>query len=207
MKKLLLLRPFCQIDMDFLASGLSGHYQIAVPATFDENTLLELIGDAEVAIGNRLSARLASGAKKLTVFQIPGTGTQGIDKTVLASNEIALSCSHSSAPLVAEHALAMLLSLIKRVSLHDRLMRQGQVFRPGDDDGDRIFMSDSLIGKTIGFLGFGRIAQEIAKRLTGFGASTIAKIPENVHLLVLHCIELQSSIPVTYSCKAKSCTT
>ncbi|MBN2322529.1 MAG: C-terminal binding protein [Spirochaetes bacterium] len=64
---------------------------------------------------------------------------------------------------VADHAIALLLSLIRRVPLRDRLVRRGEW-----DLGPR-YPVFRTAGKTFGLVGYGRTAREVRKRLSGFG--------------------------------------
>ncbi len=64
---------------------------------------------------------------------------------------------------VADHAIALLLSRIRRVPLRDRLVRGGEW-----DLGPRypVFRTS---GKTFGLVGYGRTARMVRKKLSGFG--------------------------------------
>ena len=171
---LIFLRQFAAVDQAFLNKSLSPFYDIIQPDKFDDQSIMHLIGRANVAIGTRLTPAMIDASKHLRVLQSPNTGVDNIDLRLLEKNNIQLGTTHSSAPYVAEHCVAMVLSLIKKVALHDRLMRNGIHFHPRDFKQDRPLMSDSLIGKTVGFLGYGHIAREIAIRVSGFGVNMIA---------------------------------
>lgn len=62
---------------------------------------------------------------------------------------------------VGEHTLAMCLSLTRRVAETDRKMREGKTLRSVD------FISHSISGKTIGLVGMGAIAREVALKFRG----------------------------------------
>jgi D-3-phosphoglycerate dehydrogenase len=64
---------------------------------------------------------------------------------------------------VADHAIALLFSLIRRVPLRDRLVRDGEW-----DLGPR-YPVFRTTGKTFGLVGYGRTAREVRKKLSGFG--------------------------------------
>jgi D-3-phosphoglycerate dehydrogenase len=62
---------------------------------------------------------------------------------------------------VAEHVMAMMLSLSKRLMLADHAMRRGlQVPR-------REFMGDDLVGRTIGIIGLGNVGSRVAELCRG----------------------------------------
>ena len=72
---------------------------------------------------------------------------------------------------VAEHAVALLLATERRVALHDRALRKGrwQQFEHWPES--------PIHGKTLGLVGFGHIAQLVAKKMGGFELKIIAADP------------------------------
>ena len=73
---------------------------------------------------------------------------------------------------VAEHTILLMLAAAKRFSFADAELRRGQwhvnTLRA---------VSRELYGKTIGYIGFGRIGQAVAERLKSFGCSGIYADP------------------------------
>ena len=64
---------------------------------------------------------------------------------------------------VAEHTLALLLACARKVAFYDRLVRAGQWAVPPGKPIRR------LAGSTLGLVGFGNIAREVAVRAAAFG--------------------------------------
>jgi D-3-phosphoglycerate dehydrogenase len=64
---------------------------------------------------------------------------------------------------VAEHAMAMMLSCARRIAFYDRRVRAGEWSVP---PGKPIFR---LAGRTLGLIGFGNIARQVAVRAAAFG--------------------------------------
>jgi D-3-phosphoglycerate dehydrogenase / 2-oxoglutarate reductase len=64
---------------------------------------------------------------------------------------------------VAEHTMALLLACARKVALYDRLVRAGRWEVP---PGKPIFR---LAGSTLGLVGFGNIARQVATRAAAFG--------------------------------------
>ncbi len=62
---------------------------------------------------------------------------------------------------VAEHVMAMLLTLSKRIMLSDHLMRSGATY------DRREFMGDDLLGRTIGIIGLGHVGSRVAELCRG----------------------------------------
>jgi len=62
---------------------------------------------------------------------------------------------------VAEHVLAMMLALSKRIVLSDRAMRSGAAYQRQD------FMGDDVQGRTIGIVGIGHVGSRVAELCHG----------------------------------------
>lgn len=76
-------------------------------------------------------------------------------------------------PEVADHALAMLLSLARRIPLYDARAKRGEYNRQVDPPMRR------LHGRTLGLVGFGRIAKAVYHRASAFGLTTLASSRSN----------------------------
>ena len=72
---------------------------------------------------------------------------------------------------VAEHTMAMLLSAARKVAFYDRLVRAGQWAVP---PGKPLFR---LSGSTLGLVGFGNIARQVALRGAAFGMRVLYSDP------------------------------
>ena len=62
---------------------------------------------------------------------------------------------------VAEHVMAMMLNLSKRIIMVDRVMRSGVAYERGD------FMGDDVQGRTIGIIGLGHVGGRVAELCRG----------------------------------------
>src|SRR6202162_2979126 len=72
---------------------------------------------------------------------------------------------------VAEHTMALVLSCVRKVAVYDRLVRGGRWELP---PGKPMFR---LSGRTLGLVGFGNIARQVAVRAAAFGMSVIFADP------------------------------
>jgi phosphoglycerate dehydrogenase-like enzyme len=173
MKKILFLRKFSNFDENYLSRSLSEYFDLIFPNNFDNIVMGEYIKDVEVCVGNSITKDLFNKARRLEIFQIPGVGINLLDLNLFKKSDIIIGNSHSSSVYVAEYAVSMALSLIKKIHLHDSMMRKGEWFRPTGAKSDEDFMSDTIIGKTIGIFGYGSIGQNIAKMCSSFGCKIL----------------------------------
>lgn len=91
-----------------------------------------------------------------------GEGTDNIDKAYCAQKGIKVSntpgANNNSA---AEHAVALMMSLLRKTSAADKSMKSGKWNKAA-------FTGNELWNKTVGVIGFGRIGQIVTKRISGF---------------------------------------
>lgn len=136
------------------------------PYTFEE--LKELVGDIDGAVmgvepWNEEIFRMAPKLKALARF---GVGVDNIDLEAAKRYGITVCNSpgiNSSA--VAEQAAALILSAVRQIPELNGAVKKGEWIRP---------MFHELKSRTIGFLGFGAIARNLAERLQGFHPRMIA---------------------------------
>jgi len=72
---------------------------------------------------------------------------------------------------VAEQTMALLLASSRKVAFYDRLVRAGKWEVP---PGKPMFR---MVGRTLGLVGFGNIAREVAKRVIAFGMNVVFSDP------------------------------
>lgn len=112
------------------------------------------------------SAEAIHGLQRCKVINRYGAGYDNVDIEAATAKGIQVTyvpdyCMED----VSDHALALMLSCLRQVAYRDRSIRggkwnlQGQSFR--------------LTGKTLGVLGFGRIARALVKKCSGFGFAHI----------------------------------
>ncbi|MGX1789130.1 2-hydroxyacid dehydrogenase [Bosea sp. NPDC055332] len=127
---------------------------------------LALVRTAEVIVsaGSMVDAGLIAGAEKIRLIQKWGIGVDKIDLDAARARGIpvAITAGASAGP-VAEHALALMLAVYRRLPLADRQMRAG-IWQPQQ----LRVACRQITGKTVGLLGFGNIARLLAHRLRGF---------------------------------------
>jgi len=97
-----------------------------------------------------------------------GAGLDQIDiDAVLRRNIQLLNAPEGNRDAVAEHAMAMLLSLMNHLRLADQQVRNHVWNREGN-------RGTELKGKTVGIIGYGNTGREFARRLSSFGCTVLA---------------------------------
>jgi glyoxylate reductase len=130
--------------------------------------LFAIINQHELTVDHELLAA----APNLRIVANVAIGYNNLD--INALNEAGVwgtNCPGVFAESAADHTLALLLSVARRVTEADAYVRSGQWakdgFQPGPWDGML------LDGKTIGIVGFGQIGRAVAKRAEAFGMRII----------------------------------
>ena len=100
--------------------------------------------------------------QSLLIVSTNGAGYDTVNlKACTDAGVLVLNQAGGNKEAVAEHALAMMLSLTKRIGEVDRAMRR-------DKDLNRIqFIGHDLFGKTVGIVGLGNVGQRIAELCRG----------------------------------------
>lgn len=126
----------------------------------------EDVADAEVIIGGAPVA-LLKGARALKWLQLGSAGYDGYWGVGALPPGVLLTCAIGAyGPSVAEHAFAMMLSLMKRLPLY----RDNQRNRAWLDEGT----VQGLYGKTFLIVGFGDIGRYFARMARPFGGTVLA---------------------------------
>ncbi len=106
-------------------------------------------------------------ATKLKFVARSGAGLENIDLKHAASRNIeCFSAPEGNRDAVAEHSLAMLLSLFNKLTWADLEIRKGIWNREANRGRE-------LKGKTVGIIGYGHMGKAFAKRLQGFDCEVI----------------------------------
>ena len=130
--------------------------------------LVGIINQHELAVNRELLAA----APKLRIVANVAIGYNNLDIAALDEGGVwASNCPDPFSEPAADHTIALLLAVGRRVPEADAYVRSGQWakdgFQPGPWDGML------LGGKTIGIVGFGQIGQGVAKRAEAFGMRVI----------------------------------
>lgn len=135
-----------------------------------EERLIERIRDADVVINIRSSSKFTAAVfehcPKLRLLSLWGTGTDNVDLAAAARYGVTVTNTPSvSAPAIAEHSLALMLAVARRIPHLDAEVRQGR--------WPRGFVS-LMRGKTLGVIGLGAIGSRFAALGQAIGMRVIA---------------------------------
>jgi phosphoglycerate dehydrogenase-like enzyme len=108
-------------------------------------------------------------APRLRFIQKWGTGYDKIDTVAAARHGIAVAITSGvNADTIAEHALTLMLAVMRNVVVADRALRAGRWI-----PGELRPRSQRLYGKTVGIVGFGNTGRALARQLKGFAAKVL----------------------------------
>jgi D-3-phosphoglycerate dehydrogenase len=140
----------------------------------DRHALFKALTDAEALLvrsATRVDAEALSHGPRLKVVARAGVGLDNVDvPTATERGVMVVNAPTSNIVSAAEHAVALLLAVARRVPAADASLRGGQWKRSS-------FNGIELFGKTIGVVGLGKIGQLVAQRLVAFGTVLIAYDP------------------------------
>ena len=145
---------------------LLSNVKLIFPEDTSDDYLNNIVSEVDVIIGWRPSKRLLESAKNLKVFVNPGAGIKHILELFLELNKtrkVTLINGHGNSYFVAQHVVALLLTLTNRTIQHHHWMKQGK-WRTGDRD----VASIPLRFREVGLLGYGAINKKVHKFLAGF---------------------------------------
>lgn len=157
------------LDRDAKAAGVAA----VVVDEFDDAAFDQEIADADVLLHvlKPVTAEMVARAKRLRLVQKLGVGVNTIDLEACKAAGVAVAnMPGTNSQAVAEMALALMLSVLRRLSYLDPLTRQGQGWTP---DPDLIDGVGEIAGRTVGFVGYGGSASRLGAALEALGATVI----------------------------------
>jgi phosphoglycerate dehydrogenase-like enzyme len=164
--RVLICDKIAQIGVEMLADFAS----VDVKTGLSSDELQSIIGDYDAVVvrsATKIRADVIDRASRLKVIGRAGAGLDNIDVVAATEHDIkVVNAPDANTRAVAEHTLALMLSLARRVPRADMSMKEGRWEKSK-------LMGMSLAGKTLGIVGFGRIGREVAIRAQAFGMKVI----------------------------------
>lgn len=169
MAKVLICDAVADSALDVIRKG--GH-QVTVKTGMDQDALLETVPGYDAMVvrsATKVRVPVIEHCKDtLKLIVRGGVGLDNID--VKEAEELGIAVRNTpsaSSVAVAELALGQMLACCRYIPVADRTMKQGQWNKKDYSKGLELW------GGTLGLIGFGRIAREVAKRAKAFEMNVI----------------------------------
>lgn len=160
MQQLLVLQKMNDAVKERFVQLLSPFFEIEFAQSFEPEYLKQSVKNKAVCFGSSLPDDVINEAEHLKVFQLAGTGVDRLNLKLLQSRNIDIYKTQTQSRYVAEFAVALLFDLLKKLSLFDRLLRQHSIAELRSLKGINN-NSSTLLGKTVGIIGYGHIGKTI----------------------------------------------
>ncbi|MFT5113135.1 MAG: phosphoglycerate dehydrogenase-like enzyme [Parasphingorhabdus sp.] len=141
-----------------------GSYKSHIGAPEDESEFISRIENADgVMLGWSMSNAVMVAAPRLKVISFTGIGVaKFVDLDQAKRHGITVcNCPGYGDRTVAEHALALLFAVARKIPLHDQNTRRGSWSIAGE--------GFELLGRSVGLIGFGGIGQQFASLCQALG--------------------------------------
>jgi D-3-phosphoglycerate dehydrogenase len=140
----------------------------------DAETFKKLIADADgllIRSEVKVTREVFNEAKKLKLVARAGTGVDNVDIAAATQKGVAvMNVPGGNTIAAAEHTMALMLALARNIPAAHASLKAHKWEREK-------FIGAELPGKTLGLVGFGRIAREVAVRAKSFGMKILVYDP------------------------------
>ncbi len=162
---------FTAINADVLGDLATLSFTDGMP----EDERADVLRQAEVLIGLRLQHEVPAGTLQSTpglrFIQLLSAGLDTVDFDAIAPDIMVAGNVGAYAHPIAEHVMAMVLSLAKRLPQENAALARGEWNR---GEGDRATPNATLDGAVCAILGYGGIGRAAARLMRPFGARIYA---------------------------------
>ncbi len=174
MARIVVVEPVAQPGVDTLAAA----HETTVRLGLTRPELLALLGESGgwdalvVRSQTRVDAELlAAAAPRLSVVGVASVGIDRIDvEAATRAGVMIVNAPTGNTIAAAEHTLALMLAMLRRVPEADASVRSGEWERGR-------FTGRELRGKVLGIIGLGKIGKAVARRANGFEMKVMANDP------------------------------
>ena len=135
-----------------------------------ESELLELLPGVNVIViaDDPFNDRVLTAASDLRMIAADGVGVTSVDLDAATRHGVIVN----NAPFVQEangdYTIGLILAVMRRIVHIDRCVRRNRW------NDRKQFVGEDFRGRTLGLLGFGRVAKAVARRAAGFGVKVLA---------------------------------
>jgi len=130
--------------------------------------------DAVYAKGMKFNRRMIQALDKCKLIALGTVGVDYVDVAAATEKGIPVTnCPDTFIEEVADHAMMLLLATHRRAIEQDRMVREGR----WSEGRPQLLQVPRLMGQTLGFIAFGRVARAVAERAKPFGLRLMAFDP------------------------------
>src|SRR5687767_1358298 len=172
--RILVADKLAEEGLEFLkSSGIA--YDVKVGLKEDE--LAAEVGKYDALIvrsGAKVTAKVLENPGKLKAIARAGVGVDNIDlEAATAKGILVLNTAEASTLSTAEHALALMMSLARKIPSAHQSLKSGQL----EWKKRSAFQGTQLAGKTLGVVGLGRIGRTVASRAIAMEMNVVGYDP------------------------------
>jgi len=171
MEKVLLPEKIIDEGMELL----KGKASIVIMRDSSEEAILDEVHDVFAIVLRskaKITRRIIEAAPKLRIISRTGAGYDNVDvQAATEHNVMVCNLPGINTIPVAEHAVSLMLALLKQLPRMDLYVRNGQWEKRSE------FISEEAFGKTIGIVGMGKIGREVMRRCKALGMKILAFDP------------------------------
>src|SRR5213083_770843 len=147
---------------------------VEAPANEAEFIQAARSADAIYAKALPISKRIIDSLENCKVITLGTVGVDSVDvKAATARGIPVTNIPDTFIEEVADHAMMLLLAGFRRLVEQDRMVRQGR----WSEGRPQLLKIPRLMGQTLGFVSFGRVARAVARRAKPFGLRLMAYDP------------------------------
>jgi D-3-phosphoglycerate dehydrogenase len=130
--------------------------------------------DAVYAKSVKFNAQMIQALDKCRIIALGTVGVDYVDVAAATEKGIPVTnCPDTFIEEVADHAMMLLLATHRRAVEQDRMVREAR----WTEGRPRLLKVPRLLGQTLGFIAFGRVARAVAERARAFGLHMLAFDP------------------------------
>ena len=149
--------------------------------------------DALIVRQGRINEDVITASANLKAICKHGIGTDNIDIQAASRHNIPVMYTpDANYEAVAEHTLGLILALTRQIPRQDARIRRGIFDKTG-------YSGQELTGKTLGLIGFGRIARRLSELVAPFNLKVIAHHASNSNELLPTYISKERSLTALLS--------
>ncbi|MFZ0591174.1 MAG: phosphoglycerate dehydrogenase [Bryobacteraceae bacterium] len=167
--KILVAEPLAPAGVELLRNQQGWDVVISNPKEYESH-----LADSEALIVRsavKVTGDVLKKAPKLRVIGRAGVGVDNVDlEAATAAGVLVMNTPGGNAVSVAEHTLALMLSMARSIP-------QASVSTKAGKWEKKKFLGSELRGKTLGVVGLGSIGREVAKRAKAFEMKVLAHDP------------------------------